>query len=1142
MSNWIRFNQGNCPVCNGLRRDCRQSQETKLVHCLSTEANPTDWIYRGEDRLGFGMWANAEDTKAWKEKSREEQQQEQKKRKVQKAKQEKQKEEQNQRSLSDIERDAEIRKVLSQLTLSNRHRQLLKDRGLNDEQIKTGGYRSLKRWQKLKSSVSDQLAGIKLEGISIVNYRSGILCPIPNHKGLFVAWQIRQDGNSNNKYIWAASESDRKNKSTAHTKEFNELPLGIWQQPNEKGANRDVVGLTEGTGMKPYIASLKLNIPVIGASGGQFTSSPETLKASLMTIGAKNIVFYPDTGAILNQQVLKQYRKTFDLLQSWGYSIKVAWWEQWEKSDGDIDEISNEKIAEIKYLSVEEFKSKCREVARSSEKILEDKRRYWLKVNTPNLDEIGLEKKLEPGHIYVIKSAKGTGKTKTLKPIIKKFKNVYSWFNRIALGQEECEKLELDWKDDLKSFSGSLKVGFCANSADKFNPSMLRKNGLLIMDEADQVFNYLFEDICNKKGERTKILRAFDAQLGAAIAGNGIGIFLSADISNIEINHIKEIAPDGCEVRVIKNEYQPPRKIIKFDIGENPTGSIKDLLECLDNGIPCFVVDDTKKGKKGCKSVAEVVRQEMPEIADRIVEINADTTGTEEIQNYLKNINKASISKNTILLICSPSVVSGISIENGHFKKAYGIINGILTPTNITQALGRVRGLEDITLWVRKTGFNFKANRHETPEEIIKHYKNNYQASIKHLISLDADYNPMKDEWDSPWLRMYAQYAARQNRAMSELREATIQQFINEGCKIKEICYGLYPIVEERLKQASTKIKIEIAKQIHNAKLLSEEELSLLNNSNERLTTEQSNRKSKTILLKKYGEEIVDSTTYTVEATGEKCSGISLIDDDGRQYKKLKQLYFLLDTTDAAIKADRANEKRQEYYGGRFVADTTWNGRKMRLRQFLGLDKMIHGEWQESEAIEELGTKARQNSKHIKEVLGLSVKCLRDGEILRCLMRQIGLKVETQRVRIDGERVRIKRIYPESLKFAEMFLEHRAKVDNEEFNLDEIVKRYEQEEKDRTLFKEYDDDGQVIDIHTPEKYLSEECISEVAEMLSQIESKKGLEELRKVPEYTAELFNRAFLLSDKNNKEKIRKLNREIEMEMQGIHPIEIPF
>lgn len=420
--NWTYFRRGECPVCNGARKDCRQNDLTNLIHCRDAEANPPDYVFRGQDAWGFGMWAFKADVEEWSEERLQEWQQEQALRKKQGIKAQK---ERQAKALTSKQRDKVIRSILGQLTLSDNHRENLCRRGLTDEQIKAGHFRSVKKWQKLDNPVNDNLAGVKKGGYSLLIPEEGILCPIPDHNGLLVGWQLRKDkSDEGGKYIWASGDKTLNPKPSSHLpngelpiacyipQENGKLPLNYFssqenrelrlsycipQENNELTLNCDslppnreltlncyipqdnselpiagdkedrrqvannptingkIVGLTEGTSIKPYIASLHLNIPILGAAGGNFASSPETFKESLEALEASVIRLYSDGGAILNPNVLNQYLKTFDLLKSWNYQVEVAWWGQIEKSNGDIDEISLETINRIQYLTPNQF-------------------------------------------------------------------------------------------------------------------------------------------------------------------------------------------------------------------------------------------------------------------------------------------------------------------------------------------------------------------------------------------------------------------------------------------------------------------------------------------------------------------------------------------------------------------------------------------------------------------------------------------------------------------------------------------------------------------------------------------------------------------------------------------------------------------
>ena len=96
-----------------------------------------------------------------------------------------------------------------------------------------------------------------------------------------------------------------------------------------------------------FLASQRLVIPVIGAAGGQFASSPLTFQESLEKVArnfslnqvSKNLqkffpqnsnkdnvelVIYPDAGDVKNPQVMRRWQKVFDLLKQWGWEFKIA--------------------------------------------------------------------------------------------------------------------------------------------------------------------------------------------------------------------------------------------------------------------------------------------------------------------------------------------------------------------------------------------------------------------------------------------------------------------------------------------------------------------------------------------------------------------------------------------------------------------------------------------------------------------------------------------------------------------------------------------------------------------------------------------------------------------------------------------------
>lgn len=251
--------------------------------------------------------------------------------------------------LPETERDHEIRKVLNSLSISDRDYDNLQQRGFTKDQIFDYQYKSVQIKQPLPEKVSQLLAGVSSDGLNLNLKTSAILIPIKNHRNNYVGWQYRFNTNED-RYRWAKTEvAERDYDITSHLKDSLELPLA-YSLPHSGQVKSRYIGLTEGVGFKNQLAANKYNQVVIGAAGGLFASSPKTfaeyLNAASEQINTKDVLIYPDAGAVKNLSVLRTYFRTVNFLEQQGYSPVFAWWRQTDKLiHPDIDEIGTPKFA-----------------------------------------------------------------------------------------------------------------------------------------------------------------------------------------------------------------------------------------------------------------------------------------------------------------------------------------------------------------------------------------------------------------------------------------------------------------------------------------------------------------------------------------------------------------------------------------------------------------------------------------------------------------------------------------------------------------------------------------------------------------------------------------------------------------------------
>ncbi|WP_013321021.1 plasmid replication protein, CyRepA1 family [Gloeothece verrucosa] len=836
---WKRFYKRDCPVCGGTRNDCRQNTITELVHCRELDAAPGDYVFRGFDGLGFGMWTDKASAEAWTEEKRREWQE-------MRRQQRERKQIRLSRLLTDAERDIAIHSILSQLELSEEHRHQLQERGMTDEQIEAGLYRSVKQWQQLETEVDDNLAGVLRGGKKLYVPVSGILCPIANEQGQLVGWQIRLDNSLDEfpKYLWASSEKKRRNDGPSVHLKNGELPLAFfapstepheviskWFKKQKEDKTIIPVALTEGVAFKPSITCERLGIYTIGASGGNFASSPETLKTYLESIkeqieaqreesnsNLNNIALQPilfaDAGCLVNENIIKIYSNTIGYLETLGFEAKIAWWGQRDKDNGDIDEIDGETLASIRLLSTQEFFSLVKKTQRDL-KVKAVQRQLQSLTYEPN---IRLRSRYLPDlaalipkeGIVALKSPKGTGKSVQIQKIIESCQNggmkIISLTPRRALGREQSLKWGITWGGDQISgldrvtlLENMESLGICWDSVWK----LLERDwshSLVIIDESElALIHLLLSSTC--KDKRPLILRVLENKIRESLANGGMLLIADADMSDLSINYFKALVPEA-PVFVVTNEYvgKETQWSIEFHTGKKDTAIaqlIADLARpVIDNGVErqrkIAIPTDSQDQ---AEALERFIRECYPHLI--VVRIDSSTTETDEGRSFVERPNDKLLEIKPDVLIYTSSMGAGVSIDMSWFDLMYAFFTGVLEPSQCRQMLSRVRENIPRIIWCRSRG-KVEGNNSFLPEEIKEHlFTFHRETSI--LIDVakaiapdnptdwqirqayDAIWNPQTQTWDNPHVNLYCSLIARKNYGLANLAAELHRQLIEEG-------------------------------------------------------------------------------------------------------------------------------------------------------------------------------------------------------------------------------------------------------------------------------------------------------------------------------------------------------------------------
>jgi len=357
---------GACEVCGSETGKCRRHIDNELHLCMTYADARLGRIENGfkcvKADSGSG-WASfkLDNSQEWSQRNRLEWLARNEQNKQKQALEDEQR---RQRSLSVVERDQQYRLLLDELTLHPDDRADLIRRGFTREQIELASFKSVELTQQLQSRYNELLPGIKVGNKGLIISSAGYLCPVTNAEGQIVACQIRLRSiptGEHNRYRWLSGEGQTLHLYPEGCSPKGELPLPVFRP---QGLTEGIA-LAEGTGAKPFLVSQRLNLLTIGAAGGQWASSPELFRSTLekahLEVKTKEIKIFPDAGDILNPCVMNRWQKVFTLLEEWGWSVRIGWWGQIDKTHPDIDELELERINQISLLTIASFQAICQE-------------------------------------------------------------------------------------------------------------------------------------------------------------------------------------------------------------------------------------------------------------------------------------------------------------------------------------------------------------------------------------------------------------------------------------------------------------------------------------------------------------------------------------------------------------------------------------------------------------------------------------------------------------------------------------------------------------------------------------------------------------------------------------------------------------
>ncbi len=353
---------------------------------------------------------------------------------------------------------------------------------------------------------------------------------------------------------------------------------------------------------------------------------------------------------------------------------------------------------------------------------------------------------------------------------------------------------------------------------------------------------------------------------------------MSSEGNPIPLTLIQELQPNAANGRPITIAFDQD---LKPKAKQSVAKGTRRLV-AIENGEKVIIHASAQKSssKWSTTNLESLISKNFPD--KKILRIDAQSIADPNHPAYGCTSNLNGILPLYDVVIASPTIETGVSIEIKHFDGVWALAGGVQTVDAVCQALERVRDDIPRHLWAVKRGLNFIGNGSTSIKALLRSQHKLTQANISLLQQVGInEFDGLDVNFQPESLLTWAKRACVVNAGMAKYRESILAKLTEEGYEIvepNEPDTVASEMVNQQIKLVRDANYQQHCSEVSQAPLPTDRELEELDSKRAK-TFEERLKERKGKLAKRY--ETADVSPELVKA------------DDNGWYPKLQLHYFL---------------------------------------------------------------------------------------------------------------------------------------------------------------------------------------------------------------------------------------------------------